>query len=119
MISAGVMELADVTDSKSVGSDTVWVRVPPPAPEKRPSQLTWSFFNEIRFSASEILLRNVKYASRVKYLLRKCQLTIKVMPAIPVQVIRAYCLFGFFFVYVQFYISLKRRIIIIQAYIFI
>ena len=26
------MELADVTDSKSVGSDTVWVRVPPPAP---------------------------------------------------------------------------------------
>ncbi len=27
------MELADVTDSKSVGSDTVWVRVPPPAPE--------------------------------------------------------------------------------------
>ena len=33
MISAGVMELADVTDSKSVGSDTVWVRVPPPAPK--------------------------------------------------------------------------------------
>ena len=28
------MELADVTDSKSVGSDTVWVRVPPPAPNQ-------------------------------------------------------------------------------------
>ena len=26
--------MADVTDSKSVGSDTVWVRVPPPAPKK-------------------------------------------------------------------------------------
>ena len=26
------MELADVTDSKSVGSDTVRVQVPPPAP---------------------------------------------------------------------------------------
>ncbi len=32
------MELADVTDSKSVGSDTVWVRVPPPAPEKSTSK---------------------------------------------------------------------------------
>ena len=28
--------------------------------------------DEIRLSASEILLRNVKYATRVKYLLRKC-----------------------------------------------
>ena len=32
---ADVMELADVTDSKSVGSDTVWVRVPPSAPKKK------------------------------------------------------------------------------------
>ena len=31
---AGVMELADVTDSKSVDGDIVWVRVPPPAPNK-------------------------------------------------------------------------------------
>ena len=29
----GVMELADVTDSKSVGSNTVWVQLPPPAPK--------------------------------------------------------------------------------------
>ena len=32
---AGVMELADVTDSKSVDGDIVWVRVPPPAPNGR------------------------------------------------------------------------------------
>ena len=30
---AGVLELADETDSKSVVSDGVWVRVPPPAPK--------------------------------------------------------------------------------------
>ena len=28
------MELVDVTDSKSVGGDIVWVRVPPPAPNR-------------------------------------------------------------------------------------
>ena len=30
---AGVVELADALDSKSCGSDTVWVRFPPPAPK--------------------------------------------------------------------------------------
>ena len=29
------MELADVTDSKSVDGDIVWVRVPPPAPKRK------------------------------------------------------------------------------------
>ena len=33
---AGVMELADVPDSKSGGSDTVRVRPPPPAPRQSP-----------------------------------------------------------------------------------
>ena len=32
-LSAGMMELADVTDSKSVVGDNVWVRVPLPAPD--------------------------------------------------------------------------------------
>lgn len=32
-ICAGVMELADVTDSKSVDGNIVWVRVPLPAPD--------------------------------------------------------------------------------------
>ena len=31
-INAGVLELADETDSKSVVSNDVWVQVPPPAP---------------------------------------------------------------------------------------
>jgi hypothetical protein len=34
------MELADVTDSKSVVGDNVWVRVPPPAPnQNNPNQI--------------------------------------------------------------------------------
>ena len=31
---AGVMELVDVADSKSADGDIMWVRVPPPAPNK-------------------------------------------------------------------------------------
>ena len=37
LICAGVMELADVTDSKSVDGNIVWVRVPPPAPCQNPT----------------------------------------------------------------------------------
>ena len=35
--------MADATDSKSVGSDTVWVQVPPSAPKKR------TFLSKVRF----------------------------------------------------------------------
>ena len=46
---AGVMELVDVTDSKSVGSDTVWVRVPPPAPRRSKLCIACSdFFTKVR-----------------------------------------------------------------------
>ena len=38
------MELVDVTDSKSVGSDTVWVRVPPPAPRRSKLYIACSDF---------------------------------------------------------------------------
>ena len=37
--------MADVTDSKSVGSDTVRVQVPPPAPEKSTYQMISALFS--------------------------------------------------------------------------
>ena len=40
------MELADVTDSKSVGSNTVRVQVPPPAPETPITNVTGIIYNE-------------------------------------------------------------------------
>ncbi len=44
LIFAGVMELADVLDSKSSGSDTVSVRPRPPAPKEPFDVLKGSFF---------------------------------------------------------------------------
>ncbi len=47
--SAGVMELVDVADSKSAGGDTVWVRVPPPAPCRSKRHIACSdFFSKVR-----------------------------------------------------------------------
>lgn len=40
---AGVMELADVVDSKSTGGDTVPVRVRPPAPSQLLRKLAFLF----------------------------------------------------------------------------
>ena len=55
MLCAGVMELADVADSKSAGSDTVPVQVRSPAPWKKHLRLQMLFFSEIRsFGTSEI-----------------------------------------------------------------
>ena len=41
---AGVMELADVVDSKSTGSDTVPVRVRPPAPKPQVRYVLGAYF---------------------------------------------------------------------------
>ena len=42
---AGVLELADEVDSKSIGGDTVRVRPPPPAPKnEREAKLLLSHF---------------------------------------------------------------------------
>ena len=40
---AGVLELVDETDSKSVVRNGVWVRVPPPAPQVDLLELVKSF----------------------------------------------------------------------------
>ena len=50
---AGVMELVDVADSKSAGSDTVWVRVPPPAPaQKFPPPLRFRLRRKLRYGGN-------------------------------------------------------------------
>ena len=56
-VNAGVMELVDVTDSKSVGSDTVWVRVPPPAPRRSKLHIACSdFFTKSQSALIPLLL---------------------------------------------------------------
>ena len=59
------MELADVLDSKSSGSDTVRVRPPPPAPEKATDFYLSLFQLNPPLRVGEILLCNVKYALSV------------------------------------------------------
>ena len=57
------MELADVTDSKSVDGNIVWVRVPPPAPRKSPPL---SERQRRLFRTKRSAKRNVKHPSDVK-----------------------------------------------------
>ena len=53
---AGVMELADVPDSKSGGSDTVRVRPPPPAPNKNESYDTKGIATFVLFLCLKVLV---------------------------------------------------------------
>ena len=54
---AGVMELADVLDSKSSGSNTVRVRPPPPAPRNTVVHNTMGYF--FYFYVEEVLISSV------------------------------------------------------------
>ena len=52
------MELVDVADSKSAGGDTVWVRVPPPAPaQKSPSPLRFRLWRKLRYDGDFFAFR--------------------------------------------------------------
>ena len=68
---AGVMESVDVADSKSAGGDTVWVRVPPPAPEN-PSPKGLGFSYPLRKQWYIITLQRVYHHRRCILLAEGC-----------------------------------------------
>ena len=59
-----MLELADETDSKSVVSDGVWVRVPPPAPNKKQAQKSLFFYFSIKWDSKPEREQGVKKTVR-------------------------------------------------------
>ena len=74
---AGVLELADEVDSKSIGSNTVRVQVPPPAPN-----LNRNFDTKLRFCFFARKDHNKGIFAKEKFRSKRYQLKIRSFSAI-------------------------------------
>ena len=75
---AGVMELADVSDSKSDGSDTVSVRPRPPVPKRAVIKPPFSLFL-IQFCELVILINSKLFK---RFFLALCDFAVKIVKII-------------------------------------
>ena len=86
-LNAGVLELVDEVDSKSIASDGVRVRVPPPAPRRSKVRFAPTFFYSLgtkeRHPPAPLLLLSNRNSLRSRW--RLCRLT---DAAYPLRVLR-------------------------------
>ena len=64
---AGVLELADETDSKSVAGNGVWVQVPPPAPKNGKHRKALAVFTFVFFQVSVLPADDVAFLKKLCY----------------------------------------------------